>query len=112
MAINVNKSSKFWNGHQLLSKFPPMNHFAWRYGVDGRTESDRETGRYFVANTEYPIVDPWRRPLLKWTDDGGKTENEWLPCEEQEHKGYFYRYVSVQKKLIKLYLPMLDRTFC
>ena len=112
MAIKVNKNSKYWNGYQLLSKFPPLNHFAWRYGVEGRSEGDRETGRFFVANSEYPIVDPWRRPLLKWTDDGGKTENEWTPCPEPEHKGYYYRYVSVQKKLIKLFLPMPGATTC
>ena len=73
----------------------------WRYGVSGRTEADREAGRFFVANTEYPITDPWRRPLCRWTLNDDTTEHEWLPCDEPENIGYSYRYASVQKKLVK-----------
>ena len=89
-----------------------MNHFAWRYGVSGRTEADREADRFFIANTEYPIVDPWRRPLLKWTWNDDTTEHEWLPCNETESANYSYRYVSVQRKFIKLFLPISQETFC
>jgi len=108
LVIDVNKKSKYWNNQQLLCRFPPMNHFAWRYGVDGRSENDRETDRFFIANTVYPITDPWRRPLLKWTLNGCTLENEWIPCTEIEHTGYSYRYVSVQTKIIKLYLPLSE----
>ena len=112
MILNINSNSKFWKGNVLLSKFPPMNHFAWRYGVSGRTEADREADRFFIANTEYPIIDPWRRPLLKWTHNNDETEHEWMPCTESENAGYSYRYVSVQKKFIKLFLPIPGGTFC
>jgi hypothetical protein len=104
MIIKVNDKSRYWNELQLVAKFPPMNHFAWKYGVDGRTEHDREHNRFFIAYTSYPIIDPWRRPFFKWTPDGGETENEWVACTEEEHTGFLYRYASVQKKLVKLYL--------
>ena len=112
MILNINSNSKFWKGNVLLSKFPPMNHFAWRYGVSGRSEADREADRFFIANTEYPIIDPWRRPLLKLTHNNDETEHEWMPCTESENAGYSYRYVSVQRKFIKLFLPIPQETFC
>lgn len=112
MVIKVNDKSRYWNEIQLVAKFPPMNHFAWMYGMEGRTESDRLANRFFVAYTQYPIIDPWRRPLSKWTLNGDKTENEWIPCHEEEHSGFYYRYVSVQKKLVRLFHPAPKGTFC
>jgi hypothetical protein len=108
-SIIVKPNSKYWNNLQLVSKFPPHNTIAWVWGAEGRTQYDRDADRFFVANTDYPITDPWKRPLVTWQTEGTDMHNEWMLCDDQDediNNNFYYRYASVQSKLVKLYLYM------
>mgnify|MGYP001168029425 CR=1 FL=1 len=97
--INVSSTPSYWNEIELLSKYPPINYQAWRWGVDGRNESDRDENRYIIATQPHPILDPWRRPLIPW-----KFEDmmfEWQRDDVNEN--YDMRITSVGGKLIRLY---------
>ena len=97
--VTLSSTPSFWCETELLSKYPPLNHHAWRWGVHGRTELDRADGRYIIATTSQPLLDPWKRPLVPW-----KFEDmffEWV--QDDFYEDYDKRITSVHGKLIRLY---------
>ena len=104
--ILLNKDTKHWNDFQLATEYEPINNIAWRWGPHGRTASDRDAHRYFIAETLHPILDPWRRPFLEWKCDNSTISHTWVGCSEEEHRGYQFRYASIRGKLTKLYLKL------
>ena len=108
--ITINSDTNYWNNLQLVAKYPPTNYFGWVWGAEGRSENDRIADRFFVANSDYPITDPWKRPLQSWiNEEQSNSLNDWLLCEDQGDKineDFYYRYASIENKIVKLYLQM------
>lgn len=107
-SIIVKPNQKLWDHNDLLTRFPPSNSANWKWQIHELSQNDLDSNRLFVANTDYPITDPWNRKLSTWQTEGTNTHNEWVLCDGDDDVNFdfYYRYASVQSKLVKLYLQM------